>query len=118
MLGVKIKNLRMEKGYSISQLAAKAQVSKSYLSHLENHQHSNPSLHILSKLATTLETPLDYFLGDQQSKLVRVNEEWLHAIEDSVKEGMTMEEFFEFQLYLKYRRIMKGLAQTKNTLEG
>ncbi|MEH7341903.1 helix-turn-helix domain-containing protein, partial [Priestia megaterium] len=35
MVGAKIKSLRLKKGYSITRLAEKAKISKSYLSHLE-----------------------------------------------------------------------------------
>ena len=43
-LGEKIKNLRIEKGLSLEQLAQMTDSSKSYLWELENREQANPSL--------------------------------------------------------------------------
>jgi len=58
VIGEKIKNLRLQKGYSMTRLAEKAHISKSYLCHLEKGLNSNPSLKMLDKIASSLHTPL------------------------------------------------------------
>jgi XRE family transcriptional regulator, master regulator for biofilm formation len=109
VIGKKIKNLRLKKGYSITRLAEEANISKSYLSHLEKGLNNNPSLQMLDKIASSLHTTIDDLIeGDIScpaltSKPV-LNLEWLHLIERAIQDGMTKEEFIEFQYYLKFRK--------------
>ncbi|MEH7214251.1 helix-turn-helix transcriptional regulator [Priestia megaterium] len=109
MIGEKIKNLRLKKGYSITRLAEEANISKSYLSHLEKGLNNNPSLQMLDKIASSLHTTIDDLIeGDISCPALTskptLNLEWLHLIERAVQDGMTKEEFIEFQYYLKFRK--------------
>jgi len=45
MIGERIKRLREKKGYSITELARLADISKSYLSQLERGMQCNPIRH-------------------------------------------------------------------------
>ncbi len=109
VIGEKIKNLRLKKGYSITRLAEEANISKSYLSHLEKGLNNNPSLQMLDKIASSLHTTIDELIEEDiscpalTSKPV-LNLEWLQLIERAVQDGMTKEEFIEFQYYLKFRK--------------
>lgn len=51
------------KGLSVPALAAKAEVSKGYLWQLENGEDPNPSLAVLMRIATALETTVADLLG-------------------------------------------------------
>src|SRR5690348_14611225 len=62
MVGQKIKRLRQQKGYSITELGRLADVSKSYLSQLERGLQTNPSLQFLVKVAEPLDTSVQYLL--------------------------------------------------------
>ncbi|TFE00017.1 helix-turn-helix domain-containing protein [Jeotgalibacillus sp. R-1-5s-1] len=115
MIGDKIKHLRTKKGYSVSGLAFKSNVSKSYLSNLENNKKSNPSLDILSKIANTLDVSVDYLVDDQSdTKEKCLDQEWVNLIKESIKEGMSKRDFSEFQVYLKFRKNL--LEQNKNMI--
>lgn len=59
MVGQRIKQLREQKGYSLTRLAKEASISKSYLSTLERKAGSNPSLRTLSKIALALGVTID-----------------------------------------------------------
>ncbi|MEK4029894.1 MULTISPECIES: helix-turn-helix transcriptional regulator [Bacillaceae] len=65
MIGRRIKQLREEKGYSLTKLANEAHISKSYLSTLESKAMTNPSLRILSQIALALETTLDDLIASE-----------------------------------------------------
>ena len=109
MIGERIKNLRLQKGYSINRLAEKAHISKSYLCHLEKGLNSNPSLKMLDKIASSLHTTIDYLIDPEVSIETvplkpNLNKEWLQLIEEAIKDGMTREDFIEFQCYLKFRK--------------
>jgi XRE family transcriptional regulator, master regulator for biofilm formation len=58
MLGKRVKKLRMERGLSLSELAEAAGVAKSYLSTIERDIHSNPSVHVLDKIAAALNVSM------------------------------------------------------------
>ncbi|MDB2091420.1 MULTISPECIES: helix-turn-helix domain-containing protein [Clostridium] len=67
MVGIKISKLRKEKGLSLSKLAEMAQISKSYLSDLENEKKENPSVEILEKIARVLEVPVSQLFDHEES---------------------------------------------------
>lgn len=49
MIGKRVKQLRTERGLSLTELAEKAGVAKSYLSTIERDIQSNPSIHFSRK---------------------------------------------------------------------
>ncbi|SEA38958.1 XRE family transcriptional regulator, master regulator for biofilm formation [Thalassobacillus cyri] len=73
MIGERIRELREERGMSLSVLASRSGVSKSYISNIERGIQKNPSLIIMKKLAETLGVPLEdltaWKLGQANRKL-------------------------------------------------
>lgn len=59
MIGEKIRVLRLGRGLSVSELAKRSGVSKSYISNIERGVQKNPSYIVMSKLATSLHVPLE-----------------------------------------------------------
>lgn len=108
MVGERLKELRLEKGYSISELAELAGVSKSYLSYIERDVQKNPSLQFLKKIASTLETEVEDLLGPSSSEDLSndfvLDEEWSHLLNKAIEEGMSKNDFKEFRDYLKFRK--------------
>lgn len=66
-LGAAIRSLRQQQGLTLSQLAAKAEVSVSYLSRLENGR-STPSFTLLARLANALGVDVDSFVTIEQEE--------------------------------------------------
>lgn len=62
-IGARIRSMRAEKGLSLTELAEKAVVSKSYLSTVENGTGSRPGAAVLHKLAQALGVTLADVLG-------------------------------------------------------
>lgn len=97
MIGERIKKLRLQKGYSITELAELASVSKSYLSYIERNLQNNPSLQVLSRLAAPLNTSIDYLLGGESVLKADtdrgLNKEWKDLIERTLSEGVMNGEF-------------------------
>jgi XRE family transcriptional regulator of biofilm formation len=54
MLGTYIKRLRKDRNITLSQLAKKTNISKSYLSNIERNIQTNPSIGILIKISIAL----------------------------------------------------------------
>jgi XRE family transcriptional regulator, master regulator for biofilm formation len=109
MIGKKIKEMRKEKGYSLSELAKQAEVSKSYLSQIERGLQSNPSLLFLQKISGPLETNIDYFFGEvhpYKENNFDLDDEWKLLISKAVKEGLKKDDFLEFLNYIKFQSWM------------
>lgn len=67
MLGTRLQELRTEKNLSLSELAKRANVAKSYLSAIERHIQVNPSLHILERISSVLDVPIQLLLSEAKS---------------------------------------------------
>ena len=62
----KLKNVRLEKGMTLQQLAEKADVSAGYLCHLENGSRVNPSIDVMEKIAKALDkTIFEIFFNEE-----------------------------------------------------
>ena len=64
MVGPKIKELRLQRKMSISALAAKAGISKGYVSDIEKGVKGNPSVDVLEKIATALDVNVSELFDD------------------------------------------------------
>jgi XRE family transcriptional regulator of biofilm formation len=111
MVQYRIKQLRLQRGYSINELSEKARISKSYLSYIERGIQKNPSLHILSRLANSLGTTLEDLLDDNkyQPQLdgICMDEEWKQIFSEAVEHGITKEDFSLYIDFIKFKRIYK-----------
>jgi XRE family transcriptional regulator, master regulator for biofilm formation len=117
MIGQRVKNLRKIKGYSISELAKLANVSKSYLSQIERDLKTNPSLQFLNKLAKTLDTSIDYLLDTESTSdqsVVKVDKEWESLVNTAIKVGISKAEFQVYLNYLKFEKWKEEQRETKH----
>ncbi len=63
VVGDKIRELRKKRGFSLEELARKANISKSYLWQLEKKKSKRPSAEVLYRIATALGTTIADLLG-------------------------------------------------------
>ncbi|WP_053361583.1 helix-turn-helix domain-containing protein [Bacillus sp. FJAT-27251] len=106
MVGEKIKRYRLEKMYSITELAEKAGVSKSYLSYIERGIQENPSMQVLSRLARTLGVTVEELMGDDSQETEShglVDEEWMGLIDEAIRSGISKKEFAFYLDFIKFR---------------
>ncbi|MCM3585533.1 helix-turn-helix domain-containing protein [Mesobacillus maritimus] len=108
LVGERIKKLRLQKNYSITELANQSNVSKSYLSYIERGIQENPSLQVLMRLANTLCVSLEELTGippiEQDHVDFPLDNEWLDLIDEAVRSGISKEEFSLYIDLLKYRK--------------
>ncbi|WP_121610035.1 XRE family transcriptional regulator [Mesobacillus foraminis] len=104
-VGQQIKRLRIQKEYSITELAEKSGVSKSYLSYIERGIQENPSLHVLSRLANTLGVSPEELMGEASTAehLPPVDPEWLEMIDEAIKNGIRKEDFAFYLDFVKFK---------------
>ncbi|MEH7010020.1 helix-turn-helix domain-containing protein [Neobacillus niacini] len=111
MIGERIKKLREHKGFSITELAELANVSKSYLSYIERDLNKNPSVHFLTKVAKPLDVSIEFILtGINQEELHLNNtekeildKEWKKIIEKAIEDGINKDDFKEYISYIKFK---------------
>jgi XRE family transcriptional regulator, master regulator for biofilm formation len=106
MIGLRIRCLRQKKGYSISELAKRAGISKSYLSQIERNLQVNPSLQLLSKLARSLDATLDDLIGVEQEDIhnnEQLDQDWAVLVNRAIDKGMSKEEFKELSGFIRFK---------------
>jgi XRE family transcriptional regulator, master regulator for biofilm formation len=102
MIGDRVKQLRLERKLSLSELALKAGVAKSYLSSLERNLQTNPSIQFLEKIATVLGVPVDTIILEHPNK-EDLDSEWMKLVQEAMQSGVSKEQFKEFLEYSKWK---------------
>nr|WP_286168704.1 helix-turn-helix domain-containing protein [Roseburia sp. 1XD42-34] len=104
VIGDRIKKLRKDKNMSISELAEKAGVAKSYLSSIERGIQKNPSIQFMEKISYVLGTSINELLREDRSMSAeQLDEEWLDIVKEAMESGVTKEQFKEFLEFNKWR---------------
>jgi XRE family transcriptional regulator, master regulator for biofilm formation len=67
MIGAKIRSLRVEKGLTLTELAEKAGIAKSYLSNIERNLQNNPTFEYINKIARALDVEQERLLFEADS---------------------------------------------------
>lgn len=106
-LGTQIKNYRLKQHMSLTSLAAIAGISKSYISSIENHE-TNPSAHMIQKIAKALEVPVEQLLDIQVEIL---DPEWVELLAQAKELGLDKEEIRDFLAYEAWKRFNKRRVQ-------
>jgi len=97
MIGHKIQLLRIKRGLSISELAKRADVSKSYLSTVERSTDCNPSIQFLGKIAQALHVTYDDLLQrPSNDELPPLDSEWEALLQEIRKADISKEQFRDF----------------------
>lgn len=84
-IGVKIKELRLENGLTQEELANRCELTKGFISQIENNLTS-PSISTLTDILEVLGTTLgDFFYEDQQETYVFNTEDFYEKIDEELK---------------------------------
>jgi XRE family transcriptional regulator of biofilm formation len=102
MIGDRVKKIRKEKKLSMTELAEKAGVAKSYLSSLERNIQVNPSVQFLEKIAAVLHVPLNALLHDEPD-MNYLDEDWAELVKEAMQSGVSKNQFKEFIEFNKWR---------------
>ncbi|WP_394237825.1 helix-turn-helix domain-containing protein [Niallia oryzisoli] len=106
MIGDRVKKLRQEKKISLSELALKAGVAKSYLSSLERNLQTNPSIQFLEKISAVLGVPVDSLILESPNK-DELDSEWMKLVQEAMESGVSKEQFRDFLEFSKWRETQK-----------
>ncbi|UOQ45388.1 helix-turn-helix domain-containing protein [Halobacillus salinarum] len=104
MIGDRIQKIRKDRHMSLSELAERAGVAKSYLSSIERNIQSNPSIQFLEKIAKELDVSMNYLLhGDNVEIEGALDDDWLELVQQAMNSGVSKEQFREFLEFNKWR---------------
>jgi XRE family transcriptional regulator of biofilm formation len=102
MIGDRIKKYRLQREMSLSELAEKAGVAKSYLSSIERNLQANPSVQFLEKIASVLGVSINVLLHDEENSK-ELDSEWTNLVREAMKSGISKEQFREFLEFNKWK---------------
>ncbi|MDG5788761.1 helix-turn-helix domain-containing protein [Evansella sp. AB-P1] len=107
MIGERVKKYRKEAGMTLTELAEKAGVAKSYLSALERNIQTNPSVQFLEKVAAVLNISIDHLIKDDvnndSSLSDNIDNEWKKLVQEAMDSGISKEEFRDFLEFNKWK---------------
>lgn len=104
LIGEKIKQLRQERRMSISELAERAGVAKSYLSSIERNLQSNPSIQFIEKISNVLGVSVNEIILEDNNDEADLDEEWMQIVQEAMKSGVSKEQFKEYLEFNKWRQ--------------
>lgn len=106
LIGQRIKQYRNEKGYSLSELAEKAGVAKSYLSSIERNLQTNPSIQFLEKVSAVLDVSVHTLLHEKDETEYdgQLDSEWEKLVRDAMTSGVSKKQFREFLDYQIWKK--------------
>ncbi|MCP3029196.1 helix-turn-helix domain-containing protein [Halobacillus sp. A5] len=106
MIGTTIHKIRRGKGISLSELAKKANISKSNLSNIERNVNKNPSITLVKKIADVLEVDLYDLLHPErdihQQLPPLIEYEWVQFVYDLKKAGVQKEQLPEYKHIIEF----------------
>ena len=110
MVGKKIAEIRRGRGYSLSELAEKANISKSYLSNIERNLNQNPSIQVLIKIAQVLQVDLDELLEGEKTQDTKIllEKEWLEFINELKASGLEKGQLGQYKMLIDFIRWQNG----------
>ncbi|RKD23191.1 transcriptional regulator [Ammoniphilus oxalaticus] len=105
MIGDRIRKLRLDRGLSLSELAERADVAKSYISSIERNLQTNPSLQFLEKISAVLGVAVDSLILDSESVDPNdLDREWTELVREAMSSGVSKEQFKEFLEYNRWKQ--------------
>ncbi|MBN8209764.1 helix-turn-helix transcriptional regulator [Bacillus sp. NTK071] len=109
MIGENLKKYRKAKGISLTELAERANVSKSYLNSLERNIKDNPSINLIKRIARELNTDIYSILGTDETKGAERYKDggWGEFIEEAERagiEGEHLSDYKELISFIKWKK--------------
>ncbi|AZB44622.1 DNA-binding anti-repressor SinI [Bacillus sp. FJAT-42376] len=105
MIGERIRQYRVQHNLSLTELANRAGVAKSYLSSIERNLQSNPSILFLEKVSAVLGEPVHSFINQKEEPSRKnLDSEWSKLVKEAMDSGVSKEQFREFLEFNKWKK--------------
>lgn len=95
---------RRQKGLSLSELAKRTKISKSYLSNIERNLNRNPSIDVVQRIAAVLDIEIDTFLSNEKTNISqpKVDEELINFAAELKESGVQKEQINEYKTLFEF----------------
>jgi len=103
MIGKNIQKLRYRRGLSLSELAERANISKSYLSNIERNLNQNPSIQIIEKIAIVLNVDFRELIGKSIGDQLP-EKEWIDFVNELKESGVGVEQLKEYKTVIEFAK--------------
>lgn len=103
MIGKNIYDIRKRRGLTLTELAERAGIAKSYLSNIERNLNQNPSINVIEKIASVLEVDLKELLGSGDDKIEpQMDNEWVEFVKELRDSGVEKDQIQEYKMLLDF----------------
>ncbi|USK68336.1 helix-turn-helix domain-containing protein [Peribacillus asahii] len=115
MIGKNIKEIRKRRGYTLSDLAEKANISKSYLSNIERDLNKNPSLQIMNKIASVLNVDISSLLKNDTvlDMPLCIEKEWAELVYELKELGVDKKQIQQYKTLIQFIKWQKQNSEPK-----
>ena len=104
MIGENIQRIRNKRGLTLSELAERANISKSYLSNIERNLNQNPSIQIIEKIASVLAVDFRMLIGIKSVDDQIAENEWLDFVNELKESGVGVEQLQEYKAIIEFAK--------------
>jgi len=113
MIGENIHRIRKMRGLTLSELAERAQISKSYLSNIERNLNQNPSIQIVEKVAKVLGVDFRTLLSSKSLNSLYTENEWVEFANELKDLGVEKDQLQTYKTVIEFAKWQK-----ENTSNG
>lgn len=115
MIGKNIYEIRMKKGLTLSALAERANISKSYLSNIERNLNQNPSIQVIKKIGHVLDVDIKVLLKTVETEQVQQppDKEWFDIVKELRESGIEKEQLNEYKTLIEFIKWQNQNLETK-----
>ncbi|WP_342042519.1 helix-turn-helix domain-containing protein [Bacillus sp. OTU2372] len=105
MIGKNIYEIRKKRRLTLSELAERADISKSYLSNIERNLNQNPSIHVVKKIANVLNVDMKTLLYSEisQEDLQIPDKELMDLVNELKDSGIDKKEYKTLIEFIKWQ---------------
>lgn len=115
MIGKNIYQLRKKRKLTLSELADRANISKSYLSNIERNLNQNPSIQVMEKIANVLDVDLQILLENaSETEKQQLEKEWLDFVQELKESGGDKEQINEYRTLIEFIRWQNQKCDAKS----
>ncbi|GGE30513.1 hypothetical protein GCM10011391_06440 [Pullulanibacillus camelliae] len=115
MIGSHIQNIRKKKGYTLSEVADQASISKSYLSNIERNVNQNPSIQVMKRIAAALDVDLKTLINGVGQSPPHLDQEWLDFVQQLKDSGIDKEQIKNYKTVIDF---IQWQHENQNNTEG
>ncbi|MBS4198407.1 helix-turn-helix domain-containing protein [Bacillus sp. FJAT-49732] len=103
MIGKNIYEIRKRKGLTLTELADRAGIAKSYLSNIERSVNKNPSVNVVEKIAKVLDIDVSILLNpSMEQEQIHLDEEWVGFARELKESGVEKDQFEDYKTLLEF----------------